>query len=50
MFKIIYNSTGTTILEVAEQAQVDEWKDQYPNDIELVTIEEVTDGTNEETV
>lgn len=39
MFKIIYKSTETVIAEVAYQSQLDEWKETYPNDIALVTIE-----------
>jgi hypothetical protein len=39
MFKIIYKSTETTILELAYQSQLDKWKETYPNDVALVTIE-----------
>jgi hypothetical protein len=39
MFKIIYKSTDTTIIELAYQSQVDAWKETYPNDVALVTID-----------
>ena len=39
MFKIIYKSTDTTIIELAYQSQLDAWKETYPNDVALVTIE-----------
>jgi hypothetical protein len=55
MFKIIYKSTDTTIIELAYQSQLDAWKETYPNDVPLVTIEgeaepepvAVTDGQPE---
>lgn len=57
MFKIVYKSTDTTIIELAYQSQLDSWKETYPNDVPLVTIEGepepeplvVTDGPAEET-
>jgi hypothetical protein len=39
MFKIIYKSTETVIAELAYQSQLDQWKETYPNDVALVTIE-----------
>jgi hypothetical protein len=39
MFKIVYKSTETTIIELAYQSQLDAWKLTYPNDVALVTIE-----------
>lgn len=39
MIKIIYKSSKTTILELAYQSQLDQWKLTYPNDVDLVVIE-----------
>jgi hypothetical protein len=39
MFKIIYKSSETTIIELAYQSQLDQWKETYSNDVALVTIE-----------
>jgi hypothetical protein len=59
MFKIIHKSSDVTIIELAFQSQLDTWKEIYPNDVALVTIEGeaepeieqvvVIDGTPEET-
>jgi hypothetical protein len=39
MFKIIHKSSDVTIIELAFQSQLDTWKEIYPNDVALVTIE-----------